>query len=655
MKNLSSSFQNKLFKYKLPAEYNKTGTIKVTLQGISSPDVDILLSSLHSSLDPLYPYPHLLNLYLSSNRITNVSLIAKSPSCKSTLVKLSLADNLIEDFSQVHLLATNLPSLQHLVLSGNPIAISNPTLYKSKTITAFRGSLLTLDTNNVTSPKTIDTAIRITLFEDTTHGQNLVKLSFHLYSLDRAASALKIKNELLTLNGTHTFNSAAEEEEDEDSNTTDTTVAKLIKIWNTSPNTTGLELQSVTKTLHSRLQTIIKKTRQNLRNSPSPSSSLSPPPSSSSSSSFDQSCADWDAAFKMLSLPLQNECKLLEAECKVCTGESSQDSMDDSEYNLLEQTALSYYLDDDAHCESPLSSPPKPIVQQSMAMALLDQGGGGPPTPTPSILSNRTIPELDDSDYEKQIIKETYTQVLKRMEKGTLDKGDMGDRGGKGKLNASILSHKTSDLNLNLSKESWRPPTKFVKIGSPPRGGVFDESVIVDGVQNSSPIKGINHHHHHHHHRNDTAYLSNSDSDSDSNSGSSSIDSILALSTINWETVSPDKVIHYTSSAPTKPNLTLPIAPTLSPPSRINMPHPIHIEKLQYPGETMKLLYSQVDDLFELMCDNHDTHLILFQINSGPRKCAESFSSARSKYLFALQQKFAEVVTTGRKWKKEVS
>ena len=41
------------------------------------------------------------------------------------------------------------------------------------------------------------------------------------------------------------------------------------------------------------------------------------------------------------------------------------------------------------------------------------------------------------------------------------------------------------------------------------------------------------------------------------------------------------------------------------------------------------------------------------KVNSALRKCAESFSAARSKYIQALQQKFMHVVTTGRKWKKE--
>ena len=125
------------------------------------------------------------------------------------------------------------------------------------------------------------------------------------------------------------------------------------------------------------------------------------------------------------------------------------------------------------------------------------------------------------------------------------------------------------------------------------------------------------------------------------------------LESINWDSEIPDNLIYFADRSDSKPDLTLPPAPVLTPPTRIALSKPQPYNPLRFPGETMKLLYDQVDACFELMCENHDTHLILFQINSALRKCAESFSGARSKYIQALQQKFLHVVTTGRRWKKE--
>ena len=69
----------------------------------------------------------------------------------------------------------------------------------------------------------------------------------------------------------------------------------------------------------------------------------------------------------------------------------------------------------------------------------------------------------------------------------------------------------------------------------------------------------------------------------------------------------------------------------------------------------MKKLSMECDRLFDVVCGNHDVHLTLFQINSALRKCADTFSAARSRYITAVRAKFMYLYSTMDKWKREDS
>ena len=657
-KSLTDCFHShQLVKRKVPDDFFKNSTIKITLQGVANPNVDELIKELTRNDFITGGERPLVNLYLSSNRISDCTQIAESVYCRRDLQKLSLADNLIADPSNVTLLAANLPQLKHLVLSGNPIASTNPSLYSGKTITTFEGRLLTLDGENVSELRHLDRAIKTTKFEEHSIGQRILKMSFDVYSLDRAASALKIRNELLQFESKTNDGSFESSSTESDANSIDlegdgdfdnggvgagsksrrrqkkeTTVKKLLKVWNTSPNTTGLDRTTVVKTLHARLNSIIRRTRENRHSHIKDwQKNLIANPLGA----YDEICKDWDAAFASISLPLEDEIKSLERECSACTGELEEGEMNAAEYNLLEKTALSHLSDsEDQQCERRGNDDDDvvDVDRNSKTMTIGEQmknlsksnigkdalaifGKKAPPTPTGSITSNEKIPELSDKEYEKRMKHETYTQVLKLMERGKLNVN-----GGKNSSNFSMMSRNTVNISVNDTRDTWRPPPS---LSSPTRrvqqqynnhsSTLLDESKnvlikdITDSVVHSSPVKAVRHHHHLNANDDDNSSLSSEDDEDD--------DLLLsALESINWDSVVPDDVVYFADRSPSKPDLSLPPPPSLSPPARIALPKPQMYTRLAFPGETMKLLYEQVDSCFEIMCDNHDTHLILFQV-----------------------------------------
>ena len=93
---------------------------------------------------------------------------------------------------------------------------------------------------------------------------------------------------------------------------------KLIKVWNTSPNTRGLDKSQTVKSLQRQLNKIIRKTRANRHNW---ISNWSVYLEAYPSTAFDDICEDWDAAFASISLPLTKEIERLENECRTLTGE----------------------------------------------------------------------------------------------------------------------------------------------------------------------------------------------------------------------------------------------------------------------------------------------------------------------------------------------
>lgn len=57
---------------------------------------------------------------------------------------------------------------------------------------------------------------------------------------------------------------------------------------------------------------------------------------------FDDICADWDAAFESVGMPLRREVEKLKVECKGLTGEGEEERIDEEEYRELERTAVTY-------------------------------------------------------------------------------------------------------------------------------------------------------------------------------------------------------------------------------------------------------------------------------------------------------------------------
>ena len=102
---------------------------------------------------------------------------------------------------------------------------------------------------------------------------------------------------------------------------------------------------------------------------------------------------------------------------------------------------------------------------------------------------------------------------------------------------------------------------------------------------------------------------------------------------IDWDVVGSSDVLTYTLANTQQLDWALPATPVLNPPARVAMPRPPRIGRPPDHGalDTMKKLSQVSDKLFDELCGNHDVHLSLFQINSALRKCADSFSAARSR------------------------
>jgi len=86
--------------------------------------------------------------------------------------------------------------MKHLVVAGNPCMLEDPNKVKrSLIITAFRGSLTSLDGVDCFSLPSIDHAVKTSKFHGPP-GTAIVSLTRNLHTLDRAVCALRIKSEI---------------------------------------------------------------------------------------------------------------------------------------------------------------------------------------------------------------------------------------------------------------------------------------------------------------------------------------------------------------------------------------------------------------------------------------------------------------------------
>ena len=59
------------------------------------------------------------------------------------------------------------------------------------------------------------------------------------------------------------------------------------------------------------------------------------------------------------------------------------------------------------------------------------------------------------------------------------------------------------------------------------------------------------------------------------------------------------------------------------------------------------------DELFETIVENHGVSVKLYELNSALRRCGAAFSAARTRYITAVQQSFANKRKVIEVWKKE--
>jgi len=237
-----------------------------------------------------------------------------------------------------------------------------------------------------------------------------------------------------------------------------------------------------------------------------------------------------------------------------------------------------------------------------------------PCTPPGSIRSNDTIPAFDtEEEHRKDKTRETYDQLLKAMERGKLhEKGYKKAKEGKNWIHPPTLSS---------------PPRKVPKADLRSHESPDLEAITQD-ISMSRTIRQSEQHQKVH-------------------------DELPKP--IDWDVMGSQDVLNYTLANTQQLDWALPATPILNPPARVAMPRSPPVGSAPDHGslDTMKKLYSVSDKLFDTLCSNHDVHLSLFQINSALRKCADSFSAARSRYLIAIQAKFMYLHSTMQRWKKE--
>ena len=659
-------------------------TFKCLLKAVTVPDIDEAVEILRRRTakveDLMIEGVH--TLLLSGNNITSLSLLGSSKCLHNKVTSISLADNLIKDVNEI-LKLSKAPgvkgTLKHLVVAGNPCMReeSNGTLNRSRIIFAFEGKLSSLDGKECGSLSSIDQAVKTVKFSDPKLGMRVMKLTNELYSLDRAACALRVKGELMELYGRESECSSVTESENDDDLTNASSnngegasphlapVSKLLKVWSgKNSNTSGLDRDEVLTSLHRRLNKIIRKTRENRRSYAKDwTSQLEAHPSAA----FDEICRDWDAAFASLIMPLDREVQRLELECRTLTGEiDSSSSVTEGAYADLERSALSW--NENGEEEASASGDEGGIVALAGAGKeghdKVHRGGGEEPvvgaggrlsprrskkvrletffvpsppsTPPGSIRSNEKLPAFESEEaYRKQVTQETYNQLLQKMETGKLhNRGYVKASRGEAKaewVHPPTLSSPPRSVRGNGGRGKGAVGNQAAGRMKPGTTGTeaADLASITQGINHSRPIVQSSLHHE---------------------------NSCAPDEVVNWDALDTQEVLKYTGQEGLGSfDWALPVAPALNPPERVMMPKPPVVSKptSQASLDTMKKLYKEVDGIFDALCDNHDIHLSLFQINSALRKCADSFSAARKRYLVAVQSKFIYIHGTMEKWKKE--
>ncbi|GMI09769.1 hypothetical protein TrLO_g394 [Triparma laevis f. longispina] len=594
-------------------------TLKCLLKSITTPDITSTLQTLKlRSYSSPFNLTKIHSLLLSGNRIKTTEGITSclrdyndsinTECCMDECYSISLADNLIEDIEEVFRLSS-IQSLRSLIVTGNPCQ-KNTSQNRFRIICSFRGRLKVLDGLDCSSLSSIDHAVKGVMFEGE-EGRRLVGMSEYMFELDRVVCALRVKDELRGLYGEESsFNSSIEslgEEERQEP------FKKLIKVWK-NKNVKGLEREKVVKNLQRRLNMIIKKTRRN-RHAIEPEflQRLSAQPDEY----FEDVEEDWRAAFKGVMMPIEREVERLELECKTLTGEVEDFEVGEEEMRDIEKSAIMFggselgeeeevNLTADTH---------NTRVNQAKEM-FFDEIASLPSTPPGSVKSNMPLPAFEDEEhYRKEKTKETYNQLLQKMEKGKLHDKDY-----------------KKQKNLEEAGEWVHPPT----LSSPPRkvkgkGGGKVKSpdplhITLEDINMSRTIQKMNEVH--------------------------ELDDPRHHESVAWDVLKPEDMEVVIKATPDV-EWKLPVPPTLNPPPRVPLPEVPIPPPLLPTADNMKKLQSQSESLFEAMCDNHEVHLSLFQINSALRKCADSFSNARNRYLMSIQAKMMYLESLMMKWKKE--
>ena len=260
-----------------------------------------------------------------------------------------------------------------------------------------------------------------------------------------------------------------------------------------------------------------------------------------------------------------------------------------------------------------------------------------PSTPPGSVKSNMPLPAFDDEEhYKRERTKETYNQLLQKMERGKLHDKDYKPRKGLEEAgewgHPPTLSSPPRKLKAAEEREKVRSPEPLREVRSCEARPLLpllysnSSSQVLEDINMSRTIQKMSQVH--------------------------KMEDANHHESVAWDVLRPedvDAVIQATPDVEWK----LPPPPTLNPPPRVPLPPTPTPPPLPPSADNMKKLQSQSEHLFDAMCDNHEVHLSLFQINSALRKCADSFSNARNRYLMSIQAKMMYLESMMIKWKKE--